>query len=59
MIAADWGHKGCVEVFIENKDHFTANGHPFGRVNLRMALIVAFMKKYYDIFSLLLQVGTP
>lgn len=59
MIAADWGHKGCVEVFIENKDLFTANGHPFGRVNLRMALIVAFMKKYYDIFSLLLQVGPP
>lgn len=31
----------------------------FSTVNLRMALIVAFMKKYYDIFTLLLQAGGP
>jgi ankyrin repeat protein len=59
MIAADWGHRECVEAFIEHKHLFTAHNHPFGRVNLRMALIVAFMKKYYDIFTLLLQVGGP
>ncbi len=58
MIAADWGHMDIVELLVSDRTRFDPATTPFGRMNLRMALIVAFMKKYYEIFNLLLHTAS-